>query len=170
MGDEERVIQGGPLSREGWIMFLSNQITSLETDSDKNSNVFLVIISLFITVMVFITNTTISVGTANETFIPKPYKVDIFNHLSIAIILISILLLGFLIYTIYKIIKFYTITKKTIEGLKEVRTDIINEVLIDTNEIREKWRNLMQVRYIEIFTLDFLNLRFSISRKVERRR
>ncbi len=42
MGDDERINQEGPLSREGWIMFLSGQITNLETEGDKNSNLFLV--------------------------------------------------------------------------------------------------------------------------------
>jgi predicted membrane protein len=166
MGDEERINQEGPLSREGWIMFLSGQITNLMNEGDKKSSVFFPIISLFVVAGAFLTNSAFSTASANIQLVDK---VKIIQILEIAINLLSIFFIIFIIAIVYENIKFYTITKNNVERLKDIRNDIINERLTDTNEIRERWRNVMQANYTEIYKLDFLNLRFSISRKAQRR-
>ncbi len=162
MGDDERTKQESPLSHEGWIMFLSGQITNLRTEGDKNYSVFFPVISLIVVVMAFITNSAFSTASAN---FPPDQKNNIILGIQITYILLSIFLTLFIVAMFYEIIKFHTITKKNAEMLEDIRNDIIDERLIGTNEIRERWRNVMQANYTEIYRLDFLNRRVSISKK-----
>lgn len=140
MTNEERVKQESPLSREGWIMFLSGEIAELENEAQQYSNVFLAIISLVVVAMSLIISSLFSTVSAN---IPEPNKAAIFHSLYNAFAIISILSVLFFIYSLYQILKFL-IHRKNAKIMKDIRNDIINETLIDTNEIRERWRNLMQ--------------------------
>lgn len=161
MSSEEGINQEGPLSRESWIIFLSNEIAKLENEARQNSNVSIPIISLFAVAMIAITNTLFSTLSAN---IPESNKINIYYNLSVGFLIILILFSFYFLFSLYAFIKSLTNTRNA-RKMKDIRNDVINEILTDTNEIRQRWWNLMQESYKEIFKLDFLNFRFSISRK-----
>lgn len=162
MSSEEGKNQEGPLSRESWIIFLSNEIAKLENEARQNSNVSIPIISLFVVAMIAITNTLFS--TLSAVVIPESNKINIYYNLSVGFLIISILFSFYILFSLYASLT----TIRNARKMKDIRNDIINEILTDTNEIRQRWWNLMQESYTEIFKLDFLNFRFSISRKVQK--
>lgn len=145
-----------PLSSKGWILFLSGEISNLENEyRNLNSSP---IVPLFFSAMAIIISSMFSTVSVN---IPPDNKANIFYILYYSIFL-------FIIISIYDYIQLRVTkksAKKNADGLKSIRNDILDGRLKDTNEIREKWRNVMQSNYRELLGFDFLNLRFSIYRK-----
>ncbi|MFZ3059211.1 MAG: hypothetical protein WA102_05665 [Candidatus Methanoperedens sp.] len=145
-----------PLSSKDWILFLSGEISNLENEY-RNLN-SIPIVALFFAAMAIIINSSFSTVNAN---ILQNNKANIFYVLYYGMI-------AFFIIFIYDHIQLRVTkknAKKNADGLKSIRNDILDGRLKDTNEIRERWRNVMQSNYRELLRFDFLNLRFSISRK-----
>ncbi len=161
MTNEERENRKSQLSCDGWITLLNNEITNLELEEHQYSNAFFPLISLFVVAFSAITSTMFSTASASFQQIDKA---NIFNNLSTAFMILSILFFFFFAYSSYKVIKFCLFVKKDTEKLKVLRNDIIDG-LADTTEIRERWRNLIKPNYRVLLLFDFLNLRFSISKK-----
>ncbi|MFZ3060831.1 MAG: hypothetical protein WA102_13975 [Candidatus Methanoperedens sp.] len=154
-----------PLSCESWIMFLNSEIANLENEVQQSFNAAFAVFSSFMVVMTAIVSYILSIISIDK---PGLNIADIVIKLYLTYIILSILFALFSVYFVYRIIM-SIIINKNVEALKNIRNLIIFGKKRDSNEICEIWRNLMQPNYIELYKLDFFNLRFSISRKAQRR-
>jgi hypothetical protein len=131
-----------PLSSKDWILFLSGEISNLENEGNRDLNTTFPVFALFTTAMAIIISSVFS--TANSS-IQQDNKVNIFISLVYAYNVLEILFFIFLVVFIYVLIQLY-VTKKKADKLKTIRNNIIDGSLNDTNETRERWRNVMQAR------------------------
>ncbi|MCK4798045.1 MAG: hypothetical protein KAT05_11720 [Spirochaetes bacterium] len=135
-----------PLSSKEWIIFLNGEISNLENDGYRNFNNVFPVVALFITALAIITGAIFS--TANSS-LQQDVKNNIFISITYGYNVLSILFFIFCVIFIYYIIQLI-VKKKKADKLKMIRNNIIDGSLDNTNEIRERWSNVMNSTYIEV--------------------
>ncbi len=132
-----------PLSIEGWISFLESEISNLKTDGSLND--FFPAMTLFAVLATSMITWALSIANANN---PPYNKADLFSLLSFFQKPLGILFIVIVLIFIYLLLRLNA-TKKMADKLKNIRNNIIAGSLKNTNEIHEKWSDVMHLTWKE---------------------
>ncbi len=134
-----------PLSIKEWISFLNSEISVLKNLECQNSNNMFPIMSLFAVLATGMITWMLSIANGNT---PQDFKANLISRLGNFQVFLFILFIVIVIVYICSLF-IYKFNKWKVDKLEDIRNNIMNGGLTDTNAIREKWSNVMRLTYRE---------------------
>lgn len=134
-----------PLSTKEWVSFLNSEISNLKNEGFQNSNSIFPPMNLFAVLATAMITWMLSVANGNTPQDFKAYLISLFGKFQVLLIILFIVIVLVYIYSLF----IYKLNKWKADKLKDIRDNIMNGGLKDTNDIHKKWSNVSRLTYKE---------------------
>lgn len=137
---------GCTLSTKEWISFLNSEISNLKNEGTQQSNYIFQPMTLFTILATAVITWLLSIANGNAPLELKANLLSLLADFQVLLIILFIVIVSVYIYSLL----IYKLNKRKADRLKDIRNNIMNGSLKDTNEIHEKWSNVMLLTYREL--------------------
>lgn len=146
VGQTGCVQNGCTLSTKEWISFLNSEISNLKNEGAQQSNYIFQPMTLFTILATAVITWILSIANGNAPLGLKANLLSLFANLQVLLTILFIVIVLVYIYSVLISI----LAKRKADKLKDIRNNIMNGSLKDTNEIHEKWSSVMRLTYREL--------------------